>query len=170
MHEIQNCPIWHFEMCTSDIWSAPRGSSDDRTFFVSSGMWIAFLDAQSEHGTCNTYTVFENYRNKSHLTLRAKWATITFWVAKNGSFWRVFENPKLVVKRCYQTVNYNRTKSGGKCLRISNATFWVISKQCDLNYFYIFSEYACRQFTILIFLPFAFCLVSSFAMETEYTS
>ena len=26
--------------------------------------------------------------------------------AKNGSFWRVFENLKLAVKQCYQTVQF----------------------------------------------------------------
>ena len=36
--------------------------------------------------------------------------------AKNGSFWRVFENLKLVVKQCYQTGQFlNRTKIGRKC-------------------------------------------------------
>ena len=41
--------------------------------------------------------------------MRAKRATFTFeWTevnqnAKNGPFWRVFENLKLVVKQCYQT-------------------------------------------------------------------
>ena len=46
----------------------------------------------------------------SHSTLRAERATFTFWVdkkliknAKNGPFWRVFENLKLAVKQCYQT-------------------------------------------------------------------
>ena len=41
--------------------------------------------------------------------------------AKNGPFWRVFENLKLAVKQCYQTGQFfNRTKNGGKC---QNATF-----------------------------------------------
>ena len=36
--------------------------------------------------------------------------------AKNGPFWRVFENLKLAVKQCYQTLrqfNFNRPKIGG---------------------------------------------------------
>ena len=50
-------------------------------------------------------TVFENHRKKSHSTLRAKRATFTKLIenAKNGLFWRVFENLKLAVKQCYQT-------------------------------------------------------------------
>ena len=35
--------------------------------------------------------------------------------AKNGPFWRVFENLKLEVKQCYQTGN-NRTKIGRKVI------------------------------------------------------
>ena len=49
-------------------------------------------------------------QKKSHSSLRAKRATFTFWMdksslknAKNGQFWRVFENLKLAVKQCYQT-------------------------------------------------------------------
>ena len=39
------------------------------------------------------------------------------WIkkAKNGPFWRVFENLKLAVKQCYRQVNFNRRKIGGKC-------------------------------------------------------
>ena len=39
--------------------------------------------------------------------------------AKNGQFWRVFENLKLAVKQCYQTC---QIKIGQKCQN-SNATF-----------------------------------------------
>ena len=35
--------------------------------------------------------------------------------AKNGQFWRVFENLKLAVKQCYQTGHFYKTKIGGKC-------------------------------------------------------
>ena len=35
--------------------------------------------------------------------------------AKNGRFGRVFENLKFAVKQCYQKVNFNWTKSVGKC-------------------------------------------------------
>ena len=49
-------------------------------------------------------TVFENHRKKSHSTLRAKRATQKLVKnAKNGPFWRFFENLKLAVKQCYQT-------------------------------------------------------------------
>ena len=52
--------------------------------------------------------------------------------AKNGQIWRVLENLELAVKQSYQTarqVSFNRTKIGGKSQK-SNATFWVIFKQC----------------------------------------
>ena len=48
-------------------------------------------------------------------------------------FGEVFENLKLAVKQCYQTGQFNRTKIGGKCQN-SNATFWVIFKQCDAQF------------------------------------
>ena len=35
--------------------------------------------------------------------------------AKNGPFWRVFENLKLAVKQSYQTSQFNRSNIGGKC-------------------------------------------------------
>ena len=48
--------------------------------------------------------VFENHRKsliqhceRSELRLHFEWN------AKNGPFWRVFENLKLAVKQCYQT-------------------------------------------------------------------
>ena len=37
--------------------------------------------------------------------------------AKNGSFWRVFENLKLAVKQ----VSFNRTKIGGKCQNLKRS-------------------------------------------------
>ena len=36
-------------------------------------------------------------------------------VMQKLSIWRVFEYLKLVVKKCYQKVNFDRTKIGGKC-------------------------------------------------------
>ena len=58
-----------------------------------------------------TPTVFENYRKKSHSTLRAKRASFAFWEDEAYS----------------QTVLLDRSKFGGKCQN-SNATFWVIFK------------------------------------------
>ena len=58
------------------------------------------------HISSSKGTVFENHRKKSHLSLREKRATFTFWVdksslkiAKNGPIWPVFEN----LKACGQT-------------------------------------------------------------------
>ena len=45
----------------------------------------------------NKFTVFENYRKRSHSTLRAKRAPFTFWVAKSS-----LKMPKTEV--CVQTV------------------------------------------------------------------
>ena len=61
-------------------------------------------------------TLFENY-SKS-LILHCGKASYVYIIsgqkfknAKNGPFWRVFENLKLGEKQCYQS----RTKIGGKC-------------------------------------------------------
>ena len=53
--------------------------------------------------------MFENPRKKSHSILRANWAYILKLIknVKNGQFWRFFKN-----------------------LKKSNATLWVIFKQC----------------------------------------
>ena len=49
------------------------------------------------------HKVFEKSQKKSHSTLRAKRVTFTkVKNAKNGPFWRVFENLKLAVKQCYK--------------------------------------------------------------------
>ena len=60
--------------------------------------------------------------------MRAKRATFTFeWTevnqnAKNGPFWRVFENLKLVVKKSYQTGHFEKIKN-----------WWKIQKiKCDI--------------------------------------
>ena len=48
---------------------------------------------------------------------------------KNGPFWRVFENLKLTVKMCYQTIDIQKShKKWRKILALKNssATFWVI--------------------------------------------
>ena len=45
--------------------------------------------------------------------------------AKNGQFWRVFENLNLAVKQCYQTGHFKQHKNQWKMskLKTSNATF-----------------------------------------------
>ena len=59
-----------------------------------------------------TNTVFENhsksriqYCERSELSLHFEWAKV-IKNDKNGQFWRVFENLKLVGKQCYQTSNF----------------------------------------------------------------
>ena len=47
-------------------------------------------------------------------------------------FWRVFENLKLAVKKCYQTGQDKKWWRRPK-FKNSNATFWVIFKQCDYD-------------------------------------
>ena len=82
------------------------------------------------------HTVFENHRKsliqhceRSELRLHFEWTKSLLKSTKYDQFWRVFENLKLAVKQCYQTGQISRTKIGVKC-RNSNATFWVIFKQC----------------------------------------
>ena len=55
-------------------------------------------------------TVFENPRKslirqceRSELRLHFEWTKVNSKNARNGPFWRVFENLKLAVKQCYQT-------------------------------------------------------------------
>ena len=43
-------------------------------------------------------------------------------IAKNGPFWRVFENLKLAVKQCYQTCQFEKKKKMPK-FKSSTATF-----------------------------------------------
>ena len=59
--------------------------------------------------TLNVSTVFENHRKsliqhceRSELRLHLSGQEL-IKNAKNGPFWRVFENLKLAVKQCYQT-------------------------------------------------------------------
>ena len=82
------------------------------------------------------HTVFENHRKsliqhceRSELRLHFEWTKSLLKSTKYDQFWRVFENLKLAVKQCYHTGQISRTKIGVKC-RNSNATFWVIFKQC----------------------------------------
>ena len=51
--------------------------------------------------------------------------------AKNGPFWRVFENLKLAVKQCYQTGQ--KLVENAKTKKFQNATFWLIFKHCGLS-------------------------------------
>ena len=46
-------------------------------------------------------TVFENHQKC--LIQHFEWTKVYFKNAKNGPFWRVFENLMLAVKQCYQT-------------------------------------------------------------------
>ena len=52
-------------------------------------------------------------------------------IAKNCQFWRVFQNLKVAVKKCYQICHFYWTKIDGKCQN-SNATFWVIFQHCEI--------------------------------------
>ena len=49
--------------------------------------------------------------------------------AKNDPLWQVLKICSLRSNRVIRQVSFNRTKIGGKC-QISNATYWVIFKQC----------------------------------------
>ena len=74
-------------------------------------------------------TVFENHRQSliQHCE-RSELRLHLINKAKNCPIWWVFENLKLAVKQCYQ-VSFYKTKLCEKCQN-SNATFWVIFKQC----------------------------------------
>ena len=77
--------------------------------------------------------VFENHR-KSLIASEASYVYILSGQkmiknAKNGPFRRVFETWSLRSNSVTRQVSFNRTKIGGKCQN-SNATFWVIFKQC----------------------------------------
>ena len=53
--------------------------------------------------------------------------------AKNGQFWRVFENLKLAVKQCYQTGQFligQKLVENAKIQKFKS-TFWLIFKQCE---------------------------------------
>ena len=50
------------------------------------------------------YTMYKNSQKKSHSTLRLHFCRQKLVKnAKTGSYWRIFENPKLAVRQCYQT-------------------------------------------------------------------
>ena len=75
----------------------------------------------------------------SHLTLRAKRAYVyilRWWKfikrAKRVNM-ASFENLNLVVKQCYQTDHFYKTKINGKGQKAknSNATFWGTFKHCE---------------------------------------
>ena len=53
--------------------------------------------------------------------------------AKNGQFGELLKTLSLRSNSVTRQVNFNRTKIGRKCQKFknSNATFWVIFKQCD---------------------------------------
>ena len=57
------------------------------------------------------HTVFENHRKSLNISSEASYVYILTGQkliknAKNGPFWRVFENLKLEVKQCYQTGHF----------------------------------------------------------------
>mgnify|MGYP001421615221 CR=1 FL=1 len=66
-------------------------------------------------------TVFENHRKSliRHIASEASYVYIQsgqklIQNAKNGRFWRVFENLKLAVKQCYQTDQFLQDKNWWK--------------------------------------------------------
>ena len=82
--------------------------------------------------------MFENHRKsliqnceRSELHLHFEWTKVHY-KGKNGQFWRVFENLKFAVKKCYQTGQFWLDKNWWKMpkLKNSNATYWVILKHC----------------------------------------
>ena len=80
-------------------------------------------------------------QKKSHSTLRAKRATFTFRVDKSSlkmpkmvHFGEFLKTWSLRLNSVTRQVSFNRTKNGVKCQN-SNATFWVIFKQCVLSCF-----------------------------------
>ena len=75
-----------------------------------------------EHQQSKKSTVFENHIKKYHSTLRAKPKMVHF-----GEFLKSWSLRSNSVTR---QVSFNRTKIGGRCQN-SNATFWVIFKQCE---------------------------------------
>ena len=56
--------------------------------------------------------------------------------AKNGPFWRLFENLKLAVKQCYQTGQFQLDKNWCEMPKLenSNAKIWVISRHCSFGW------------------------------------
>ena len=65
-------------------------------------------------------TVFENptksriqHCERNELRLHFEWTKVTK-NAKNGQFWRVIENLKLLLKQCYQTSNFKYDKNWWK--------------------------------------------------------
>ena len=75
-------------------------------------------------------------QKKSHSTLRAKRATFTFWADKSWlkmpkmlNFGEFLQTWSLRSNSVTRQVSFNTTKIAGKCQN-SNATFWVIFKQC----------------------------------------
>ena len=83
-------------------------------------------------------------QKKSHSILRAKRATFIFWVDKSSlkmskivHFGEFLKTWSLRSNSVTRQVSFYRTKIGGKCQKFknSNATFWVIFKQCALANF-----------------------------------
>ena len=101
-----------FESCKiivkiqKDFWEEGRSQKH-------SPMSYSFTRFSVQHAYNHSSTVFENHRKSliSNASLRASLTELCLHFsgqklirnAKNGSFWRVFENLKLAVKQCYQT-------------------------------------------------------------------
>ena len=76
----------------------------DKILYANGGRPVVFADIKTNLGT-----VFENHRKSliQHCELQSYVYILSGQKlsknAKNGPFWRVFENLKLAVKQCYQT-------------------------------------------------------------------
>ena len=95
--------------------------------------------------------------------------------AKNGPFWRVFENRKLAVKQCYQTGQFWKDKNWWKMpnkFKNSNVTFWVIFKQCEaLLKRPLAAVLQCKQRNALFpKMRSGFCLAFCTSLQSEFCS
>ena len=103
--------------------SVTRQVSFNRTNLVENAknsnatFWVIFKQCVSQQARNRLKVIF---RSLEMFASEASYIYILIgqkWIkkAKNGPFWRVFENLKLAVKQCYRQVNFNRTKIGEKC-------------------------------------------------------
>ena len=101
--------------------------------FIHNGLFNFCKKISKNHGVWKS-------QNKSHSTLRAKWAMLTFWMDKSklkmpkmvhlGEFLIIWSLRSNSVTRQF---SFNRTKNWWKMpkLKNSNTTFRVIFKQCE---------------------------------------
>ena len=146
--------IFFFTACTSKTSFQRKVKSDDfilqifffdfykaTTIFLKETKWdfqyqlpiINNPTKEIDKRTC-IGTVFENHRKS--LIQRCERSYVytlngqkLIKNAKNDPLWQVLKICSLRSKRVIRQVSFNRTKIGGKC-QISNATYWVIFKQC----------------------------------------